>query len=232
MFAKAAGLFKNLAIYGLGDAATSAISFLLLPIYVRYLSPEDYGVIALLLTVEVAAKILFRWGVDASFMRFYYECRDERDKQRLASTLFLALLAVNGALTAAALIAAPWLGQRLFDTDPLHAAAPTGAHQHLHRRLLLPAVPHPAHPGQVGKLHRLHLLRPGGHARHEAAPGGGSRDGRARRRPGRPDRRDRAHGCAVFRCTRRSSARCSPRKSCANRSASGCRACRTVLRTR
>ncbi len=116
MFAKAVGLFTNVAIYGFGNAATSAISFLLLPIYVRYLSPEDYGVIALLLTVEVAAKILFRWGVDASFMRFYYECRDERDKQRLASTLFLALLAVNGALTAAALIAAPWLGQRLFDT--------------------------------------------------------------------------------------------------------------------
>ena len=39
-------------IYGLGDVATTIISFFLLPIYVRYLSPDDYGVLSLLLTTE------------------------------------------------------------------------------------------------------------------------------------------------------------------------------------
>jgi O-antigen/teichoic acid export membrane protein len=110
-------LFRNLLVYGAGDAATSIIGFLLLPVYVRYLSPSDYGVIALLLTVEVGIKIVFRWGVDASFMRLYYDCRDDRDRQRLASTLFFPLLAVNGLLLAAALAAAPWLSLRLFDTQ-------------------------------------------------------------------------------------------------------------------
>jgi O-antigen/teichoic acid export membrane protein len=116
VFAKPSELFRNLFIYGLGDAATSAIGFLLLPIYVRYLSPEDYGVIALLLTVEVAVKIVFRWGVDASFMRLYYDCKDDRDRQRLASTLFFALLAVNGTLLAAALVGAGQLSLWLFGT--------------------------------------------------------------------------------------------------------------------
>jgi O-antigen/teichoic acid export membrane protein len=111
-----ASLAKNLAIYGFGDVATSVASFLLLPVYVRYLTPEDYGVIGLLLSVEVVAKILFRWGVDASFMRLYYDCEDEPARQRLASTIFFFLLAVNGAGLATFLLAAPRLATWLFGT--------------------------------------------------------------------------------------------------------------------
>ena len=50
MFAKVKQLFTNLVIYGLGDVATTIISFFLLPIYVRYLSPDDYGSYVLVLT--------------------------------------------------------------------------------------------------------------------------------------------------------------------------------------
>lgn len=111
-----ASLARNLAIYGFGDVATSVVSFLLLPVYVRYLTPEDYGVIGLLLSVEVVAKILFRWGVDASFMRLYYDCEDERARQRLASTIFFFLLAVNGAILTVFLLAAPQIASWLFGT--------------------------------------------------------------------------------------------------------------------
>lgn len=109
-----ATLGRNLAVYGVGDVATSIISFLLLPLYVRYLTPEDYGVISLLLTVEVVAKIVFRWGVDASFMRLYYDCETDEDRQRLTSTLFWFLLATNGVALLVALAAAPWIAAHLF----------------------------------------------------------------------------------------------------------------------
>jgi O-antigen/teichoic acid export membrane protein len=110
-------LSRDSAIYGLGDVAISAVNFLLLPIYVQYLSPSDYGVLGLLGGVEVAAKILFRWGLDGSFMRFFYDCDDAPARQRLASTIFFFLLAANGVLLAAALLAAPWLAGLIFD-DP------------------------------------------------------------------------------------------------------------------
>ena len=64
-------LFKSLGIYGLGDAATSLLNFLLLPVYTRYLTPAEYGVIALLVVLEAVVNILFRWGVDSAFMRLY-----------------------------------------------------------------------------------------------------------------------------------------------------------------
>ncbi|MFB3853303.1 MAG: oligosaccharide flippase family protein [Vicinamibacterales bacterium] len=116
MLAYLKNLSRNLAIYGVGDVATSLVSLLLLPVYTVYLTPSDYGVIAMLLTVEAVAKITFRWGVDTAFMRLYYDCADQRARQRLASTLFFFLLAVNGSLLMAAVMSADWLSELLFDT--------------------------------------------------------------------------------------------------------------------
>lgn len=100
-------LFKNLTIYGVGDVATNLVSFLLLPIYVRHLSPVDYGIIGLLLSVEVVAKIVFRFGLDGSFMRMYFDCADDRARQTLASTVFAFLLVVDGVIL---LLVTPFAG--------------------------------------------------------------------------------------------------------------------------
>ena len=101
MLQKFRELAKNLAIYGLGDVAISAINLMLLPVYVRYLSPADYGALALLGTVELVAKIVYRWGLDGSFMRLFYDYDDQGSRQRMASSIFFFLLAVNGVLLAA-----------------------------------------------------------------------------------------------------------------------------------
>ncbi|RPJ83929.1 MAG: hypothetical protein EHM13_06210, partial [Acidobacteria bacterium] len=116
MLAHVKNLFRNLAIYGVGDVATSLVSLLLLPVYTQYLTPSDYGVIAMLLTIEAVAKITFRWGVDTAFMRLYYDCADQAARQRLASTIFFFLLAVNGSLLVAGAASAGWLSEQIFGT--------------------------------------------------------------------------------------------------------------------
>ena len=68
----------------------------------------------MLLTIEAVAKVLFRWGVDTAFMRLYYDCADQPARQRLASTIFFFLLAVNGTLLTVGLLGASWLSTRLF----------------------------------------------------------------------------------------------------------------------
>jgi O-antigen/teichoic acid export membrane protein len=109
LFQKIQELSKNLAIYGLGDVSIQVVNFALLRVYVQYLSMEDYGILALLGSVEAVTKLFFRWGVDGSFMRFWYDCEDERARQRLSSTLFFFLLATNGLLLAASVAVSPWL---------------------------------------------------------------------------------------------------------------------------
>ena len=114
MFQKVKRLSFELVTYGIGDVATSLVGFLLLYVFTRILSTADYGVLYLLLTVELIAKLIFRWGIDAAFMRLYYDCHDEPARQRLASTVFFFLLAVNGGILAIALALAPFVAGQLF----------------------------------------------------------------------------------------------------------------------
>ncbi len=113
MFAKVRELSKNITVYGLGDVAVSIVSFFLLPVYVLYFNAADYGVINVLISMEVIAKIVFRFGLDGSFMRFYYDAGDERGRQRLASTIFFFLFALDGAVLLGLLLAAPVLSESL-----------------------------------------------------------------------------------------------------------------------
>ena len=101
-------LSKNFAIYGAGDVAIQAVNVLLLSVYVQYLTKSDYGVLALLGSVEAIAKLFFRWGVDGAYMRLWYDCEDTASRQRLSSTLFFFLLAVNGILLILSVVAAPF----------------------------------------------------------------------------------------------------------------------------
>jgi O-antigen/teichoic acid export membrane protein len=117
VLARVKTLFGNLVIYGLGDVATSIVSLLLLPVFTRYLTPADYGIITMLLTVEAVTKVLFRWGVDTAFMRLYYDCADLQARQRLASTIFFFLAAANGVLLAAALLSLDWITPELLGSQ-------------------------------------------------------------------------------------------------------------------
>jgi len=113
LFQKVRELSKNLAVYGAGDVAIQIVSFLLVPLYVRFLSPADYGVLGLLGGVEAAAKLFFRWGLDGAFMRFWYDCDDVPARQRLASTIFFFLLALNALLLILSVAAAPLVSPRM-----------------------------------------------------------------------------------------------------------------------
>jgi O-antigen/teichoic acid export membrane protein len=115
LFHKIRDLSRNMAVYGLGDVAISVVNLLLIRLYVQYLTPADYGALGLLGSVEVIAKIFFRWGLDGAFMRLYYDAPKPADRQRLASTIFGFLFVVNGVALVAALLLSPLLAQALFD---------------------------------------------------------------------------------------------------------------------
>lgn len=113
MFSKIRVLSRNVTVYGLGDVAVSVVNFFLLGVYVRYLNVADYGVIGVLGSLEVVAKIVFRFGLDGAFMRLFYERDDAEGRRQLASTIFFFLLALNGSIVIALLVAAPALSAAL-----------------------------------------------------------------------------------------------------------------------
>ena len=102
-------LGRDAALYSLGVILGRAVSFLMLPVYTRFLSPADYGILQLLdLTVDVAA-IFFTAGATSGVQRFYFKTPDPAARARLLSTTYFLVLtlAVTGALALVA--ASPWI---------------------------------------------------------------------------------------------------------------------------
>ena len=90
---KPAPTLKRLArlslAYGTADVLAQGINFLLLPLYTSFLTPADYGALALLLLLSTFLKILFRAGLDSGFMRIHYDLKDTESKARFAGTVAL-----------------------------------------------------------------------------------------------------------------------------------------------
>jgi len=79
-------LFKHLSIYGLGGILAKSISFLLLPLYTRILTPEDYGILALVAIVGSVIGIFYGFMISSGFIRNYYDSSKEMQRRILFSS--------------------------------------------------------------------------------------------------------------------------------------------------
>jgi len=80
-------------IYFAANLLTKSISFLLLPIYTRYLTPDDYGIISLGLAFVQLMLTLTQLGLLEAANRLYFRYyRDADQLKNYLSTIFLTLL--------------------------------------------------------------------------------------------------------------------------------------------
>ena len=117
-------LGQHSAIYGLGNIASSMLSFLLVPLYTHKLTPADFGLYSLLITVYGLLGVIVDLGLTNSLARYYFDDTIERtaaqlraDRQEMVSTA----VAISGAfgllLGVVFIVLAPWLA-----TEYLHHA--------------------------------------------------------------------------------------------------------------
>lgn len=109
-------LARHSAVYGLGSLVSRLIAVLLLPIYTRYLSPADYGLIETLIALSAILTVLLAAGVKSAFFRFYFDATDEAGQRRVIRTSFWFTMAMGTAGLAAGLALAGPLSELLFDT--------------------------------------------------------------------------------------------------------------------
>lgn len=79
-------LLKNTFIISIGKLGTSAVSFLLLPLYTRVLTPREYGVYDLLGTIQTILGICFGLQLANGVYRFLVESREERENIKIIIT--------------------------------------------------------------------------------------------------------------------------------------------------
>jgi O-antigen/teichoic acid export membrane protein len=109
-------IIKNAGTYSIAMLAGRAIGFILLPVYTRYLTPSDYGVMELLdLTVNLAG-LLVGARLGQALFYFYFSADTQEDKEQCISTAFFGSVILGCACSVIALLGGSTLSQIVFGT--------------------------------------------------------------------------------------------------------------------
>lgn len=110
-------LGKDFSIYGLGNSLQKIIGFLLIPLYTRYLSPSDYGVLSSLSSIVHFVSAFASLGLVAATSRYFFKAETDFEKGRvLYSSLIIQMLSY-GVIALCALPFSRQISKLLFETE-------------------------------------------------------------------------------------------------------------------
>ncbi len=85
------GLLTDSATYGAGTALGHLVGFLLLPVYTSYLSPVDYGVLAMLGVIVAVFEPLANLGMTNAVFRRFNVSKDDDERRLVLSTALMSV---------------------------------------------------------------------------------------------------------------------------------------------
>jgi O-antigen/teichoic acid export membrane protein len=106
MFDKIRRFSGHVIIYGFGSVGTRAVGFLLIPIYSRYLTPADYGVLALVAMFGQVLYAVMNMGQSQALFRTYFKHDDREGREAVISTSLWLILTLSLPVGVLALILA------------------------------------------------------------------------------------------------------------------------------
>ncbi|MCX5841056.1 MAG: oligosaccharide flippase family protein [Deltaproteobacteria bacterium] len=110
--------FKDSFLYGISSVVIQGIPILVLPVYVRLLSPLEYGALEIITIFAAFVNLTVALEITQGFARHYPDARTEGEKHEYASTALWFTLAAYGLFAGVAL-----LFSRPLTAMILHAAA-------------------------------------------------------------------------------------------------------------
>lgn len=113
-------LWRNWIVYALSSVAGRLIGFLMLPIYTRVLSPEEFGIRAMVVVGVDLVGMVCSLGLTTAMIRHYTGDRGESRRPIAVSTAYVTGALVLGTGVGLGLLAAPWLATLVLG-DPAYA---------------------------------------------------------------------------------------------------------------
>lgn len=117
MFKKILGLLSDAAVYGISSMLARVISFLLLPIFTWYLTPKDYGVMAMLAIVGAVFAPLANLGMTNAIFRRFNTDKSEEARARTLTTGMASIALSSVVVLAVGMLFAEPIAQVVVD-DP------------------------------------------------------------------------------------------------------------------
>src|SRR5436189_2408479 len=112
-------LVRHTLVYGSGYVTMAVVSFVLVPVYTRHMSPSEYGLLGLMLVLYGLMTAVYDLGFTNSVGRFFFDSDGEGAggslaQMRATSLVFLACF--GGFLTAVLCVFAPTWSDLLTQT--------------------------------------------------------------------------------------------------------------------
>jgi O-antigen/teichoic acid export membrane protein len=101
-------LARHSAIYGFGGVISRVVAVFLLPVYTRYLEPEDLGAVGVLIALTAVLVTVLRGGISSAFFRFYFDSREPARRRLVLRTSFwFTMASATAGLAAGVVLAEP-----------------------------------------------------------------------------------------------------------------------------
>jgi len=107
-------LGRHSLVYGVGMVLGKAVSFLMLPIYTRFLTPADYGVLQLVMMVLEVLTIFAGSRIAFGIFHYYHKASGQEAQRTVISTATLLLVTTYGIAAIAAVLLAPHIATLVF----------------------------------------------------------------------------------------------------------------------
>lgn len=88
-------LFSNTILYTVGEVVPRIISFLMMPIFTRYLAPADYGILSYTNSVIAFIYVFCTLSLNTYVLRFFFDCKSEEEEKKLLGNIFVFIALVN-----------------------------------------------------------------------------------------------------------------------------------------
>ncbi len=85
---------KNTFIYSFGGLLNPLLGFLLLPLYTRYIPPNEYGIIAAIYSLIILFKVFYSFSLERSLMRLYWDYKSHFQRRLFLSTISFATIGI------------------------------------------------------------------------------------------------------------------------------------------
>ena len=92
IFVSVKRLFKHSAVYGMGHILNRLIIFLLIPLYTNIFAQAALGVYTLVFSYVAILTIIYSYGLDTAFFRFYILDDTQQGRNKVFSTAFISII--------------------------------------------------------------------------------------------------------------------------------------------
>lgn len=108
-------LLSDAAVYGLGRVLSRLLNFLLLPLYLVYLEPAEFGIVALLSICITVFEPLASAGMPSALYRRFNVTRDRSEREAVFSTACVTSSVATAGLLLLGLAVAPSIARLMID---------------------------------------------------------------------------------------------------------------------